>query len=327
MDIKISDELKSDLPQTLRGKVLAATPVVMAVVSTLLAGLSSSEMTRAQYDRSLAAQQQSKAGDQWGYFQAKRLRSALQRTTGDLLSSTAEVHAIDAGSLRRDITQLPADTVGRADLLTLLDSDTGRAAMAALTSGELAVPEARSTLDGPINTALEAIEQPRSDAEIASRVADLKSASIDAALRDARERVRSYDARITPLSQAIDRIDQLLAKLARQPASATSPVNAGTYRNFTALRLEFAAHRYDAEARLNQTLALLYELEVRRSNLSAERHHLRSQQFFYGMLAAQTAVIISTFAMAARQRNLLWSLAAAAGIGAVAFAAYVYLAF
>ena len=32
---------------------------------TLLAGLASSEMTRAQYDRSFAAELQSKAGDQW----------------------------------------------------------------------------------------------------------------------------------------------------------------------------------------------------------------------------------------------------------------------
>jgi hypothetical protein len=37
------------------------------------------------------------------------------------------------------------------------------------------------------------------------------------------------------------------------------------------------------------------------------------------------AVIISTFAIAARKRNLLWSLAAAAGAAAVGFAAYVFL--
>jgi hypothetical protein len=43
------------------------------------------------------------------------------------------------------------------------------------------------------------------------------------------------------------------------------------------------------------------------------------------MLAAQLAVIISTFAIAARQRSFLWSIAAAAGMAAIAFAAYVYL--
>jgi hypothetical protein len=43
------------------------------------------------------------------------------------------------------------------------------------------------------------------------------------------------------------------------------------------------------------------------------------------MLAAQLGVIVSTLAMAARKRNLLWSIAAAAGLVAIAFAIYVYL--
>jgi hypothetical protein len=66
---------------------------------------------------------------------------------------------------------------------------------------------------------------------------------------------------------------------------------------------------------------------VRKSNISAERHHKRSQRFFFGMLGAQLAVIMSTFAMAARKKNLLWSLAAIAGLLAVVFAVYVYLRF
>jgi hypothetical protein len=35
-------------------------------------------------------------------------------------------------------------------------------------------------------------------------------------------------------------------------------------------------------------------------------------------------VIISTFSIAARQKSFLWSIAAAAGMAAVSFAAYVY---
>ena len=76
---------------------------------------------------------------------------------------------------------------------------------------------------------------------------------------------------------------------------------------------------------LNQTIANLYEVQVRKSNISAEHHHRRSQRFFFGMLAAQTGVIISTLAMAAKNRNLLWSIAAVAGLLAVAFAVYVFL--
>src|SRR3954469_25760859 len=98
---EIPKALKADVPESQWGKVLLATPVVMSVVATLLAGLASSEMTRAQYDRSLAAQLQSKAGDQWGYFQAKKLRGALQESTLDLLQANGGVHPLDAGLLER----------------------------------------------------------------------------------------------------------------------------------------------------------------------------------------------------------------------------------
>jgi hypothetical protein len=76
---------------------------------------------------------------------------------------------------------------------------------------------------------------------------------------------------------------------------------------------------------LNQAIANIYELQVRKSNISAERHHARSQQFFYGMLAAQLGVIVATFALAAKKRNVLWILAATVGGVAIAFAGYVYL--
>src|SRR5512136_1019042 len=101
MKVQIPDQLKADMPQTTWGKILSATPVVMAVVATMLAGLASSEMTRAQYSRSLAAQQQSKAGDQWGFFQAKRLRGALQHTALDIVENTAEIHPLDPATLEK----------------------------------------------------------------------------------------------------------------------------------------------------------------------------------------------------------------------------------
>ena len=107
MKVEIPDQLKADVPPTNWGKMLTATPVVMAVVATMLAGLASSEMTRAQYDRALAAQQQSKAGDQWSFFQAKRLRGALQRNSLDLLQSTVELHPLTAAALKAAAEQLP----------------------------------------------------------------------------------------------------------------------------------------------------------------------------------------------------------------------------
>src|SRR5262245_59257094 len=39
-----------------------------------MAGQSSGQMTKAQYHRAVSAQNQSKVGDQWAFFQAKRIR-------------------------------------------------------------------------------------------------------------------------------------------------------------------------------------------------------------------------------------------------------------
>src|SRR6476660_5911286 len=131
LKVTIHEELKHDVPQNTFGKILAATPVAMAVVATMLAGLASSEMTRAQYDRSLGAQQQSKAGDQWSFFQAKRLRGAIQHNTADLLQTVTPVHAFDPGALDQLASQSPDqdDPSINAQLKTVLASPGGREAL------------------------------------------------------------------------------------------------------------------------------------------------------------------------------------------------------
>ncbi|MCU0785962.1 MAG: DUF4337 domain-containing protein [Verrucomicrobia bacterium] len=292
MKIKIPDELKADVPQTIWGKILSATPVVMTVIATLLAGLASSEMTRAQYDRSLAAQQQSKAGDQWSYFQAKRLRGALQRNTLDILQATIDVQPLATA-------RLPAPA--------------SESVLAALQKGELPVVPAAAALDANVKAALEAIESQKPETEIATQLGTVEEKTLAEALAAAKGHATVFDAATKPINQTIDQMEK---SLVGGDKSLT--------RDFTVARLRYTAARYDAEARLNQTIANLLELQVRKNNISAERHHERSGRFFYGMLGAQAGVIIATFAIAARKRNLLWSLAAAAGAAAVSFAVYVY---
>jgi hypothetical protein len=138
-----------------------------------------------------------------------------------------------------------------------------------------------------------------------------------AALKAARDHARAFDEVLRPVVTGGDRLGDVLEPTTTQQRELS--------RDFTVLRLRYSAMRYDAEAKLNQSIASLYELQVRQSNFSAERHHRRSQRFFFGMLAAQAAVIIATFAMAAQKRSVLWSFAAAAGLGALIFAVYVYL--
>ena len=90
-------------------RIIATTPVVLTVVATILAGLSSSELTRAQYYRSLAAQQQAKVSDQWNFFQAKRIRGADMEGTITLLRSGTGAGGVSADSLRAAARRLADD--------------------------------------------------------------------------------------------------------------------------------------------------------------------------------------------------------------------------
>ena len=299
MKVNIPDALKADIPQTTWGKILSATPVVMTVVATMLAGLASSEMTRAQYDRSLAAQQQAKAGDQWGYFQAKKLRGALQRNTLDIVLATTEVHPLEAAALPAPVN----DTT-----------------LVALQRGELPAVAPIPEFDATVKAALEGIESQKPPPELVALLAQVKDETLTEALRIANEYNHTFDAATKQVNLAIEQLEKLLAATPTAGTLGKSPV-----RDFTVARLRYNSSRYETEARLNQNVANLLELQVRKNNISAERHHNRSQRFFFGMLAAQAAVIISTFAIAAHKRNLLWSIAAAAGLAAIAFAIYVYV--
>jgi hypothetical protein len=290
--IEIPDELKKELPPSTWGKILGATPIVMTVIATMLAGLASSEMTRAQYDRSLAAQLQSKAGDQWGYAAAKKTRGALAHNSLDVLASTADVHPLDAAAL-------PG-----ADARTVT----------ALAKGKLPATE-RPLFSSEVQSALDAIAHSSPESYVAAQMAKIKKGDLNAALNSTLAVTAAFDAAAKPITKFADQQDETLM--------AAGDKNA--FASFAAARLRYTAVRYDTEALLNQEVASIYELQVREENLLAEKHHARSGKFFIGMLAAQAAVIIATFAIAARKKNFLWSIAAVAGVLAVVFSLYVYL--
>ena len=278
MKVTIPEELKKDVPQTGWGKILTATPIIMTVIATLLAGLASSEMTRAQYDRALGAQLQSKAGDQWGYFQAKKLRAAMQQNSLELLQATTQIHPLANPALEK----IPS----------------------------VSAP----ALDQGVQTAIAAVAGDKSEAEITADLQGVSTQKLAAALQAARDQARDFDAALAPANKAMAVLEKSLP--AGDPSAA---------RDLAAAKMQFASARYDAEASLNQNIGYLLELQVRKANISADHHHRRSQNIFIGMLVAQAGVIVSTFALAARQRNILWILAAAAGLAAVAFAIFVYL--
>lgn len=278
----------------------------MTVIATLLAGLSSSEMTRAQYDRSLATQQQAKAGDQWSFFQAKRLRGVMQQGTLDALEFSGGISPKRGETLTRGMSQIAGSSISPVTVN-------------ALTDDQALAPAKPAKFSPAVQSALEAVIGQKSDAELNAVVIPVSNADLEGAIKAAKTAVTDFDEQIQPITRDLEHIH---ANVGAGNGGSEADVS---LRDFAAARLRFNVRRYEAEARLNQTLANLFELEVRKSNLSADRHYVRSQRFFFGMLAAQLSVIMSTFATAVRMRNTLWTLAAVAGLFAVALAAYVYL--
>jgi hypothetical protein len=132
----------------------------------------------------------------------------------------------------------------------------------------------------------------------------------DAAVLDSKE---LREARY--LLAALNRTDAVLKESSEQ-----------LYRDLKSAVQDYTARRYSQDAQYNMRSAWLHELQVRKSGLESDRHRSRSRFFFYAMLVAQGGVTIATVSLAYRKKNLFFAFASTAGIIAVSFGSYVFLA-
>ena len=352
-------------PQGVWGSILKTTPIVLTVLATALAGMSSSEMTRSMYFRSVAAQQQSKAGDQWSFFQAKRIRGTSLEMTVETLQSLAQPETFDPARVKAGVARLlqrldaasgakasgdgeakesasaAAARVGKAreKLTKLLADDKIQQSLPYLVGGPMPKIEMR-TLDKKetqesIDAVVLAIGQRQTERETAPAVAKLSPDDIDEALRLAEQAADNFDKACEPINDTIKQLRSAIGELAAaarpfKTASAAPLAEAavevdGLNVGFRAAALDFDARRYRQEAFYNRKAAELYEVRVRRSAVESDRHRERSKNIFYAMLIAQMGVTISSLALARSQRSVLWLLAALAGVTALGFSGYIFL--
>jgi len=333
----------ADKPAEKRG--LAAIPVALTVLATIFAGLSSSEMTRSMYYRSLAAQQQAKAASQWGFFQAKKMRGMTLDSLSDL-SMLFYVKSFDdsvALGLRESLKQaepnlaaakMPALPAAAKKLLGVLDSESSKTALKYLTGSELPPSESKPVETEQLSELLKAVRSRTPESQTTSLVAKLPPDALESAIATAEANADGFDHAADPvvnsirtLERAIGEIDRQISGLADPPAEIKAL--AGTVHG-AALSLRFAAQdftsrRYDREAKFNQQIGELYEIQVREAGFESERHRIRSKNFFYAMLCAQAGVTIASLALAKSRQSAFWFIAGLAGFIAVAFGAYVYL--
>jgi hypothetical protein len=315
MELPPTDKLAEAARQPLWQKVITATPVIMAVLSTLLAGLSSSEMSFAQYYRSIASQDQSKATDQWGFFQAKKIRGGISGTAAEML--------VDQGNA--DATFSPATLSGIANapafLAEMLADPKTRQALKLLSDEPLPPIGTSFIADDQLQKAYNALsngDEKSLDPNIFERITE---PTVRDAIRRGEEQAQNISDTFNGPLKILTKLKSALTKM----ALSSDPQCRRVLATFAAAQQRFDAARQAREAQANQVTAYLYEIEVRRASVQSDRHRIRSKYFFYGMLGTQAAVTIATIAIAAREKNTLWTLAAGIGAIAVMYAGYVYL--
>jgi len=304
-------------------KAMQLTPVVLTLLATALAGISSSEMTQAMYFRTLASQHQAKAGDQWAFFQAKRIRGTSLEGTASVLRNVAHVVPLTTTLIDKapeSVRESLAAWRVEAEKNQVVGMVLGKS-LPTIEEQSLSRPEDVERLAG----ALQIAGRPHAEAELAKSVKELSPHVIEAATATAEKNADAFDKACEPASQAMKQ----LRALSDTWGATTTEAGAEQVRQLAGsielASLDFDARRYRRESTFNMKTATHYELRVARSALESDVHRERSRMFFFSMLMAQVGVTVSSLALARSNHSLFWTIAALAGICSLVFTGFTYL--
>jgi hypothetical protein len=303
MSTDSSTEAKSEAPKGLLEKIGAALPVGLTALATVLAGLSTGALQQAMYWKSQAAQDQSRAADQWSFAGFKRDRALIMQTSAAQLRATAGYVSPNFPPL----TSLPDEkkTKETEEALNWLQKRTVPASP---------LPE---ITDERIKAVLKAIEAREPEAELLKLAVKIDHESMNKALNDAERKSKEYDDAWTPILKAAANIaGSALNGDKLDPATRTARQAVG---------YDLEEQRYRTESKLNQSIALLYEVRVKISGAESDKHRRKSQLFFYAMLVAQIGATASALALARKLKSVLWVFASMIGLVSIGIGAYVYL--
>lgn len=269
-------------------KLGAGLPVGLTALATILAGLSTGELSRAMYWRSTAAQDQAKANGQWTLAGFKRDRALICDTTADTLKTMDNYREPP----KRERT-VESDGVKRVK---------------AWMDGKEADPPAD---DANVRAVLKAVRAQEPEPDVLKKAQSVDQDKLQAEITAAAKQESDLDDLFRPESEAAR----------KSVTEAAKADKSGT----TAARYEVDGRRYRAEATANQWVGFLLEVRVKYSTAESERHRKRSENFFFAMLAAQVGGVGSSLALARKRKSVLWLVAGVAGLVAVGFGAFVYL--
>jgi hypothetical protein len=300
-------------PKSLIEKIGAALPVGLTAIATVFAGMSTGALQQAMYWKSQAAQDQSKATNQWTLAGFKVDRSLIMQTTAAQMATFADNPAnpftatsalsADATAEQRATEWLSGKGPPRAYRRTSPEKDKAPPAVGlpAIESPQLA-------------EMLDAIKNRKEESEIIRMAASIPLDAINRAIDEGESTVeriteKDWDAVVSAAR------DLVRAKTKDKAAGAAAQV----------ALFEMEQRRYRSEATLNQEVGFLYEARVKITTAESDKHRKKSQQFFYAMLAAQIGATISALALAKKTGSALWLFAGLIGLASLGIGAYVFL--
>lgn len=292
-------------PKSLMDRFGAALPIALTAIATAFAGMSTSELQRAMFWRSAAAQDQSRATNQWSLAGFKRDRSLIVQTTAAQLRAAA-------GYAAAAFPAAPADADATAQ--------TAREWLDGKPLPPAKLPDAK---DDNLRGLLKAIQDREPEADLLKRAGAVTQAAINAAIDDAEKAVQKTDEEWTPAIRAASKLVTDQTKIGPKVADRGAAAAAATAAQAAGFELE--NRRYRAEATLNQGVGYLYEARVKVSTAESDRHRHRSENFFYAMLAGQVGATVASLGLARKQKSALWLIAGLSGLVSIAIGTYVYL--
>ncbi len=302
---------KREEPKGIIQKLGAALPIGLTALATVFAGMSTGALQQAMYWKSQAAQDQSKATNQWSLAGFKRDRALIMQTTAAQLRATSEYRFPTFAKSKED------DEV-QAKALGWLTEEKGDKAG----PPRVKLPE---ITDENIKALREGIETRRPEAELLALAAKVNKDAMNKTIDDYEKAVEQVDKDWDPIIKAAASLVQKEANIKSDASDEERKAKAMNATAAQATGFELEQRRYRAESFMNQGIAFLYEIRVKVSTAESDKHRRKSQHFFYAMLAAQIAAVISSLALARQKMSVLWLFASFIGLASIGIGAYVLL--
>ncbi|QJW98131.1 hypothetical protein [Frigoriglobus tundricola] len=300
------DAPKSDEPKGFLEKIGAALPIGLTALATVFAGMSTGALQQAMYWKSQAAQDQSKATNQWTLAGFKVDRALVMQTAAVQLSVSASGRAPEF---------TPDSSPDQKAAVEWLEGKGPpevyrRGADAKRREGRVGLPD----VSAPLQELLDMIRKRAPEEDVARKAARIPKAEINKAINDAEaENEKITEGDWTP---KVDAARKLVADSRKKDADPAKSAAA------QASLFELERRRYRSEATLNQEVAALYEARVRTSSAESDKHRSKSEILFIAMLVAQIGGVVSSLALARKNKSALWLFASMVGLAALGVGLY-----